>query len=274
MEAKAEILAKTDNSVGTDDVWGKIGTSTFDFQIGRFEAWCLFEKSNDMLIIDAPNGATRYEANYARGRFDAPGQIALHFFPGDIVSFELGAVYGKESDEEDEESENNKIGLRPVMNFELGPFTLTGGLDYVQTTNTVDDNKATIDEMGYGAKIQGTFGIAKLSLNYAQGTHSEQDASGFDLPDETTVSYGALCDLTFAENSVLTIAGYYTTWEQDNNSADKEHTQYVLAYAHPLPIDGTTIKFAISYANATENAAQGDIESDALGFKIRLNYAF
>lgn len=266
MEAKAEILAKTDGDVATDDVWGKIGTSTFDFQIGRFEGWDLFNKSNDMLIVEAPNGPSRYEANYARGRFDAPGQIAVHILPNDIVGIEVGAGYGQDGDQ-------NKMGLRPVVNVKFSNFEVLGGLDYLKTTEQDDDLADETSQLGYGARAKAVFGIATFNINYAHGETGGKDAAGNDLSDETTNSYGAYCDLGLGKG-VLTLAGFYTTWEEEDNDYDKNHAQYFAAYAHPLPIDGATIKFAVSYATATEETAGGDINSDALGFKVRLNYNF
>jgi len=278
MEAKAEILAQLDGDVTVDDAWGKIGTSLVDFQIGRWEAWDLFYKSNDMLIIDAPNGPTRYETNFARGRFGAPGQAAIHFFPAEALGFEVGAVYGNELDDDDDDDDaNNKIGVRPVLDVKLGNFNLFGGVEYVRTECTIDDDSIESlkesTQFGYGGRLQAVFGIATLNLQYAHGIAGGKDDLGVELADETTDSSGALLDLGMG-SSVLTIGSFFTTWEQDNNDYGKDHFQYYAAYAHPLPINGATIKFALAYATSREETAGDDIESDALGFKMRLNYDF
>ena len=280
MEAKAEILAQLDGDVTVDDAWGKIGTSLVDFQIGRWEAWDLFYKSNDMLIIDAPNGPTRYETNFARGRFGAPGQAAIHVFPAEALGFEVGAVYGNELDDDDDDDDNdanNKIGVRPVIDVKLGNFNLFGGVEYVQTTSTIDDDSIEslkeATQFGYGGRLQAVFGIATLNLQYAHGIEGGKDDVGVELADETTDSCGALLDLG-VRSDVLTLGSFFTTWEQDNNNYEKDHCQYYAAYAHPLPIDGATIKFAVAYATSTEETAGEDIDSDALGFKMRLNYDF
>ncbi len=305
MEAVAQILAKTDNSDGNgvqiDDAYGKIGTSAFDIQIGRFEAWNLFDESNDMLIIDAPTGPARYKANYARGRMDSAGQVALHFFSGDAFGFEAAFVYGKDDVAlgyqeyinymdaggnpvwagSSVDTGSNIIGFRPVVNAKFGNFEFSGGVDMLQTTPQDDGLDAEIKKMGYGARIKAVLGIATLGINYASGTVEttvpQYDATGnltghADQPDETTDSYGGYCDLALGDG-VLTLAAIYTNWEADNNPYEKDHSQYYAAYAHPLPIDGATIKFAVSSASASDdNPAVGD--SDALAFKIRLNYNF
>lgn len=268
-EAKAEILAKTDNSGGNgvqvDDAWGKIGTSNFNVQIGRFEAWNLHDESNDMFIVEAPNGTPRYKANYARGRIDSAGQLAVHAFNGDVFGFEGAFVYGKDGTD-------NLFGLRPVINTKFNNIEFAAGVDYLNTTPQDDSGLSETTRLGYGARIKAIFGIATLGINYASGTVEETDAAGVDQPDETTNSYGGYCDLALGDG-VLTLAAFFANWEEDNNAYEKEHNQYYIAYAHPLPIDGAAIKFAVSQANASDDdPTVGD--SDALGFKVRLYYAF
>lgn len=263
-EAKAEILAKTisdGDGVQVDDVYGKIGTSSFDVQIGRYEAWNLYDESNDMLIVGAPNGVDRYKAAAARGRIDSAGQLAIHAFAGDAFSFEGGIVYGKDG-------ADNVFGLRPVILTKFDNFEFAAGVDYLNTAPQDDSATNETTTLGYGARIKAVLGIATLGINYASGTLEETGQ-----PDETTNSLGGYCDLALG-NGVLTLGGSMTIWEEDNIAFEKEHTQYYIAYAHPLPIDGAAIKFAVSQANATEETATGDVDSDALGFKVRLYYAF
>lgn len=285
MEAKAELLAKTDNTDGNgvqiDDAYGKIGTSMFDIQIGRYEAWNLQDESNDMLIVEAPNAATRYEANYARGRIDGAGQLALHVLPNDVFGLELGFVYGQEStnlgytdvDDNPVETDTNMVGFRPVIFTKFGPVEFSAGADMLNITPQDDNGEADISKFGFGARVKATLGIATLGINYASGIVGGTDTEGDDLADQTTNSMGGYCDLAIGQG-VLTLAAFYTTWEEDDNDYDKNHLQYYATYAHPLPIEGATIKFAASFANATEESAGGDIDSSASGFKVRLNYNF
>jgi hypothetical protein len=270
MEVKAEVLAKTDGTTAIDDAWGKLGTSVFDIQIGRYEGWSLFDKSNDMLIAEAPNGddnrtAVRYEANYARGRIDNAGQLALHVLPSSAFGLELGFVYGND------DADNNVIGIRPVINLKFGPMEIGIGADMLNTTpkNDATENSDT-SKRGFGAKVKATAGPMILGINYASGTE-ENDATPDS--DQTTQSMGGYCDLALGEG-VLTLAAFLTNWEEDNYAFDKTHNQYFIAYAHPLPIDGASIKFAVSQATATEETSGADIENDALSFKVRLYYSF
>jgi hypothetical protein len=269
MEAKAQVLAKTDGTTAIDDAWGKIGTSVFDIQIGRFEGWSLFDKSNDMVIAEAQNAdldrqAVRYETNYARGRMDNAGQLALHVLPSDAFGLELGLIYGNDGDD-------NVIGFRPVVNSKLGPMEIAVGADMLNTTpkNDATEN-ADSSKIGFGAKVKATFGIVTLGINYANGTE-ENDATPDS--DQTTNSVGGYCDLALGKG-VLTLAAFLTNWEEDNYAYEKTHNQYFISYAHPLPVDGAAIKVGLSQATATEETAGADIENDALAFKVRLYYSF
>jgi hypothetical protein len=279
LEAKAEMMANQDGDATVDDAWGKIGTSSFDVQLGRFEAWDLFPKSNDMLIVDAPGGPGRYEANSARGRIDSAGQFALHAFAGEAFGMELGLVYGQDGSYGINDSTSldaNLLGVRPVINAKFGNFEFAAGADMLSATSK-DDSPAAGDDheqtkTGFGAKAKAVFGIATMGFNYASGT-VENTVASVDQPDETTNSLGAYVDLAVGDG-VLTFAGFMTNWESDNPAEyDEEHTQYFIAYSNPLPFEGASINFAVSQASASDDdPTVGD--SDALGFKVRLQYDF
>ncbi len=274
MEAIAQILAKVDGSAGIDDCWGKIGTSKFDVQIGRYEAWNLYDESNDMLIVDAPTGAARYKANYARGRMDGAGQLALHVLPSDAFGFEVGLVYGQDSaDLGGGDTDVNLVGFRPVILAKFGLVEFSAGADMLTTTPQDDNAEGEIAQVGFGARVKAVFSIVTLGINYANGTKGGTDAAtGDDLVDETTSSMGGYCDLALGKG-VLTMGGSFTTFEYDGDDYTQEHNQYYVAYAHPLPIDGAAIKFAVSQAAASNDDPTIE-DSDALAFKVRLNYNF
>lgn len=263
-EVTAQFLAQIDGDVNTDDVYGKVGTSTFDFQIGRWEAWDLFAK-NDIYIASAPNGCDRYETNYARGRMAGPGQLALHVTPNDTFALEVAAVYGAEGSD-------NYAGLRPVVDLKFGMVEFLAGFDYLTISPQNDDSEDDATKAGYGARVQATFGIASLYINYGHGVVSEKIA-GVDQPDETTTSYGANVVLALGPGS-LTLAGIMTTQEIEDSDYDCSHNQYYISYAHPLPIDGAAIKFAYSMADATQESAAGDLDGSASGFRVRITYDF
>jgi hypothetical protein len=288
MESKAQLLVKQDGTVAIEDAYGKIGTSKFDVQLGRFQGYKLFNKSNDMYISAAPGGPGRYEAAYARGRFDSAGQLALHAYPSDALGMELGLVYGQDGEDlgqTGDEDAVNVFGVRPVISSKLGPAEFAVGAEMLNYTPQDSDGEGDISKVGYGAKARAVFGIATLGINYASGTVSktyydtvvtddgDSQAVAEDQPDETTNTLGAYCDLAIGEG-VLSLAAFLTDWETDDSSDyDKTHNQYFIAYAHPLPIEGAVIKMAVSQASATDDdPSVGD--SDAMGFKVRVQYNF
>ncbi len=274
MEAIAQILVKTDGTAATDDAYGKIGTSKFDFQIGRWEAWNLYDESNDMLIVDAPTGAARYKAANARGRIDRAGQLALHVLPNDAFGLEVGFVYGQDSQDlgYGADTDVNVLGVRPVILTKFGPVEFSAGADMMNITPQDDSLEADISKLGFGARVKATFGIATLGINFASGTEGGTDTAGDDLDDQTTNSVGGYCDLALGKG-VLTLGGSFTSLEKDSDDYTQEHNQYYVAYAHPLPVDGAAIKFAVSQASASNDDPTIE-DSDALAFKVRLYYAF
>jgi hypothetical protein len=282
-EAIAQILVKTDGTAAVDDSYAKIGSSVFDVQVGRWEAWNLYDESNDMLIVEAPTGAARYKANYSRGRIDSAGQIALHVLPTDAFGLEIGFVYGQDDqdlgydtsvppDGETDPINVNMVGFRPVILTKFGPVEFSAGADMMNITPQDDSREAEISKLGFGARVKAVFSIVTLGINFASGTEGGTDTAGNDLDDQTTNSIGGFCDLALGKG-VLTMGGSITSLEKDSDDYTQEHNQYYLAYAHPLPVDGATIKFAVSQATAS-NDDPTIADSDAMAFKVRLNYNF
>ncbi|MCX7258460.1 MAG: carbohydrate porin, partial [Polaromonas sp.] len=66
--ARASLLAKTDGTAATDDMWVQLGSAKGDVKLGRFEAADLFPLAQDTLINHAGNV---YYGNALRGRKDA-----------------------------------------------------------------------------------------------------------------------------------------------------------------------------------------------------------
>ncbi len=289
-ETKAEVLAKIDGTVAVDDAWGKMGNSMVDIQIGRFEGWCFYELGQDVFIVDAPNGPGRYEVNFARGRRNESGQIALHIFPNEIFGFELGTVYGSEVQNvygpnsspaaaiTTSDVEFNYIGVRPVVGLTLNNFIALAGFDYLSGTPQNDDLKDEDNRMGYGILLKAVFEPVTFCLNYASGTkdgkeYSDSGALG-DKAETTTTTYGGYCNLNIGKDT-LGVGFNMTNEEIKNNPAESDHMQYFVSYAHPLPIEGAILKFGVSMAQATqEQSGVSDLEHDAIGCRMRINYYF
>jgi hypothetical protein len=114
-----------DNDVVVRDTYIQFGDSSWDLQIGRFEAINLFPLGKDTAVSNA--GVTVYEANKVRGFVGTDGgQIVLHAKASDSVSFELDTLFG------DGDSQTSFAGIRPSVTFGSDTFSLTAGMESVQ----------------------------------------------------------------------------------------------------------------------------------------------
>jgi spore maturation protein CgeB len=159
-----------------------------------------------------------------------------------------------------------------VILTQFGPVEFAVGADMLDITPQNDNLQADISKMGFGARVKAAFNIVTLGISYANGTEGGTKVDGTDKDDQTTNTMSGYCDLALGEG-VLTLAGLFTTLEKDSDDYTQEHNQFFVSYAHPLPIDGATIKFGVSQASAS-NDDPGIEDSEALGFKVRLNYNF
>jgi hypothetical protein len=143
-EATGQLVAWIKNNEGNpliaaDDAWGKFGRmNKWDLQVGRFEAWRVFQKFSvrshdlgpefhsrgigesagafDLFTLEdtgalfQPPVSSRayyvdmYEVSFILLREEA-GSLAFHYFPSKDLGFELHAKYG-------EQAQQNKYGLR------------------------------------------------------------------------------------------------------------------------------------------------------------------
>lgn len=143
-EATGQFVAWIKNDVGNpliaaDDVWGKIGKlDNWDIQVGRFEAWHVYQKFSvrphdlgpefhsrgigesagafDLFTLE-DTGALRafpvasqqfyvdiYEVSHILLREEA-GSLAFHYFPLKNLGFEVHGKYG-------EQAQQNQLGVR------------------------------------------------------------------------------------------------------------------------------------------------------------------
>ena len=285
-EAQVDILANLDSTVGLEDVWGKIGTDTFDIQIGRFEGIALFDIPEDINIVDAPDAPKRYEADAVRGRLDNPGQLAIHMIPNHMFNIELGTAYGTLETDVDETPQNdtdldaihseNLIGLRPVVLFIFGPIEAAMGMDYQSTSAQDDDAKYESNLLGFGGKIKATFGPASFSIEYAGKTEGGTDFRGRNIKDTDTHSLGGVALVTLGPGT-LDGGVFHTTSKVDDSDNTQTHNQWYLSYTHPLLVDNVSIRYALSGATADDDLdsdEEGNLDSNALGVRVQLKYDF
>lgn len=237
---RASYLAKKDSTARVDDMWVQFGNASGDIKLGRFEAADLFAVGKDTVVEN--DGASGYR-NALRGRFGtdngygdaAHAALTLNAAPG--LSVELGVI-----------ASGKNTGVRPVVTYTMGAFTVKGGLE---NGKTPDGKKIS----GGGLSIGTTMAGAALNASFSSGKVAGLKGSSFGL------------------NAVMGAAGIGYILDKNNlvgGGSIKENNVYV-AYSLPLFSTGATITPALAYSKATGGAS--DSKAMMTG-RIRVNYAF
>lgn len=236
------IVGQNGNSNGSspvtiDDAWLKLGNSSFDVQIGRFEATNLFPLGKDNVV--APALSTGYRAGTLRGRITTTTSAPAHGVVGvnaGMLRFELGAFVSSNTAGE-------VYGLRPTVGFTAGALAVTAGLEAIKTNNPAVANSTGLGlTAAYALSSTGS-----ININYARND------------DLKTNSFGL--NGTFGDFGIGFI--------KDSNEATSAsaNTLYA-AYSFPLlGIKGATITPAFSTSTGT-----GVQALQVLG--LRLAYGF
>jgi hypothetical protein len=279
-EARAQFVAfdneftKSQYEPHTQDAFLRIGGRIWDLQVGRFLAWEPYYRGNGIDRYTAEeNGAlggpTMYRLDYALGYKDEPGQAAFHLYPTDWAAFELGAVYGQES------SQNN-IGVRPVLALRRFGFLLMGGWEYVRQKPQDSSNKVKQNENGAAGRLSYTYAGTTLGVD---ASHVKVDAWQIDgqvnaAQTFNKTSVGGYIESDFWNNVIG--AGYHFTTSKNEKSETNKHHQMFVSYGYRLPVPGLTASAVFGFARAAlEDAdAKSSWENDMTSFRVRLRYDF
>jgi hypothetical protein len=270
---KTEVLAKINGSAAIDDAWGQLGTKTFAVKIGRFEGEALLEPGEDVYVAKAYTDP--YKVNNARGRDN--GGIAVNFNPSDSLMVELGAIYGQGSSalsygDEAVAIDINKFGFRPLVKFTAGNITVKGGADMYFETPKDQDIDGTYSEIGFGGEINAK--VSNITVNVGAGS-SKNKVEDYDI------LYGASL-----EETITTIMGFVNIPVGENllgfgaamtnlDEADVNETYGFAVYELKLPVENAWLKFAVSFASATDVPTDDGTEDVTdVGGRVRLNYTF
>ena len=239
---RASYLAKKDGNAGIDDMWVQFGNASGDIKLGRFEAADLFVVGKDTVVED--DGVSGFR-NTLRGRFGnngtygegiAHGALTLNAAPG--LSIELGIV-----------SSRKNTGVRPVVTYTAGDFTIRAGLESGKTPD--------------GSKISG--GGITVGTAVAGGAVNVSFGSG---------KVAGLKGSSFGVNATFGPAGIGFIHDRNdlagNGGTRKENNVYV-AYSLPLFNTGATITPAIAYSKASGPGTDSNAPVTA---RLRVNYAF
>jgi hypothetical protein len=277
-EARAQFVAfdneftKSQYEPHTQDAFVRVGGRLWDVQVGRFLAWEPYYRGNGIDRYTAEeNGAlggpSMYRLDYALGYKDEAGQGAFHLYPVDWMAFELGAVYGQES------SQNN-LGVRPVLALRRFGFLLIGGWEYVKQRPQDSSNKVKQNENGFAGRLAYTFAGTTLGVNVSHvnvdAWQIDGEVNGTQTFDKT--SMGGYVESEFHNNVVG--AGYHYTTSDNKKGESNAHHQSFLSYGYRLPVPGLTISGILGFARAAiEDAdAKSSWENDVTSFRVRVRY--
>ncbi|NLU97613.1 hypothetical protein B6N13_05790 [Marinomonas sp. UCMA 3892] len=266
---KGTVLLNTDGEATVDDAFIQLGNSTWDFQLGRFEAINLFPLAKDTLIVHVSDDYV-YQANKVRGRIgDGGGQIAFHYNASEKLKFEIDTLYGDGSTKADDTSpygDNTTAisGIRPSVTFITDAATISVGYESVKyDTLTGPANAPTatgkVDLSGYA--VTANFDVADANVNVSAAFSKD------DVTDKKISS--------FVANMVYGNFGLGVIGSNVDNKTGNDPSMLTTYIAYTVPlldIENATVTFAGSYSTADDVAAGANDKTTAA--RVRFNYGF
>jgi hypothetical protein len=253
---------------------GSAGSPLWDLKVGRLLAWEVYYRGQGIELYTAEeagasSGPKLYLVDFTRGQFNGPGQAAFHYRPTDWLAFELAAVYGFET-------EQNSLGLRPVVDLHVGRLQLVAGWEHLTQKPVKAGDQVETTSQGYGARLQYIFPYVTVGVDFAQAQVDALDINGLvDAPksfDKT--SMGGWVDLAFWKNSIG--AGYHRTTQKNAKGEENWQYQTFISYLYRLPIEGLSVKAVLGYALAhiQDIDAHNEYENALNSFRVRILYQF
>ena len=141
-----ELLAETNGNAAIDNAYIAFGQDAWKLQAGRYEAYDMFPKGQDVFLETTGNTSDEqygeygyfYQMKEARGRGADAGQLMYAYQANDIY-FELGTVVGNRADFFSSDIQgiqgfdgNNKDAfyVRPVLAYQAGDFRIAGAIEH------------------------------------------------------------------------------------------------------------------------------------------------
>jgi hypothetical protein len=283
---KGDAMISVSGTTGVDDAYVEMGTESFSFLIGRYEAPSLFGKGQDTYITEAPGAPGRYQTDFARGRLPI-NNMALKFGGleiGVIVGgLEEGTIYGVTTDPDTGVTTPgvitiatalNGYGARPVYSFSNDTLSLSvGGEVLALMPQNSDASDAELTQFGGGFNAEFNLG-GTLGVSFAYGSVTGKDEEGVDLLDTNTMSGFVYYTMPMGDNS-LGFAGGYTMQDVDTFTEDTMFEGFI-SFNQQLPVEGLWIKYALSYAGASFDRDTGADPDDTSSFggRVRFNFDF
>jgi hypothetical protein len=309
--------------INADDVYVQLGKGEkWDLQVGRFMTWRVYHKGLgfDLYTLE-DNGASRsypisngtfavhtYEVDYIFLRNspyvggEVAGRAALHYYPADILGFELAAAYGL-ADNRGSDTLGGRLAMDLQWNFlqfsaagEVRRQIQTGPPNTVQDMGTPTERTVECTDCG-SSKNYGGGGGLRLALsplnlggNFAIGWDKKDqlvgDANGKPEPDPKAtgrrMSFGGYLELdvgSWLMSHPLILGGGTNRTELVLDNKNKEfHYQSAVYAALPLGINDSMIKLVLSRAkadlyDATDPEGTSYIDQHPNSYAVRLRFS-
>lgn len=281
--------------INVDDLYVQIGSGTkWDFQIGRFMTWRVYHRGLGFDIFTLEDQGTSKSYPISNGDFavhtyevdyiflrnspyvggEVAGRAAFHYYPVDILGFELAAAYGLAGSRS-----LNTLGARLAADLQWEFLRLSAGAEYRRQRQTgpphAVQNAGTPQEVtvecalcggsnnyGFGGSAMLTFSPVRVGGGIARGidegyanTADENGAAGANAGASghrmSTGGFGELDvgSLLF-QRSFIIGAGYQRTELVYDNNNQEYHYQSAVYAAYPLAVNDAMIKLVLSQAKA------------------------
>lgn len=309
--------------INADDVYVQYGNGKkWDLQVGRFMTWRVYHKGLgfDLFTLE-DNGASKsypisnndfavrtYEVDYIFLRNspyvggEVAGRAALHYYPADILGFELAAAYGLADNRG-----SDTLGGRLAMDLQWEFLQLSAAAEYrrqaqtgppnaIQNAGTPEERAVECAECGassnYGAGggLRVAFSPVNLGGSFAIGWDEKNqlvgDAEGKPERELSAsgrrMSFGGFFELDVGSwllphPLILGVGANRTELVLDNKNKEF-HVQSAAYAALPLGVNNAMVKLVVSQAqadlyDATDPEGTAYIDRHPEGLAVRLRFS-
>ena len=281
--------------INADDVYVQLGNGTnWDLQVGRFMTWRVYHRglgfdiftledqgtSKSYPISNGDFAVKTYEVDYIFLRNspyvggEVAGRAAFHYYPADILGFELAAAYGLAGSRS-----LNTLGGRLAADLQWEFLRLSAAAEYRRQRQTgplhAIQNAGTPQEVsvecalcggsnnyGFGGGAMVTFSPVRIGGGVARGTDkgyaNTADEDGVAGPNSEAsghrMSVGGFAELDLGtlllERSVILGAGYNRTELVRDTNNQEYHYQLAAYVAYPLGVNDAMAKLVVSQSKA------------------------
>lgn len=309
--------------INADDVYAQVGKGrTWDLQVGRFMTWRVYHKGLGFDIFTLEDlGASKsypisngnfavhtYEVDYIFLRNspyvggEVAGRAAFHYYPADILGFELAAAYGLADNQA-----SNTLGARLAADLQWDFLRLSAAGEYRRQDQTGPPNSVigagtpaerTVEctncgsskNFGFGGSAVLSFAPITLGASFARGTDERQQAAGNDTgtagrdlaASGKRMSFGGYFELdagslVLSRSLILGVGAHRTEYILENFNQEF-HLQSAAYVALPLGINNAMVKLIASQAqadlyDATDPQGSSYIDQHPESTAVRLRFS-